>query len=153
MIDIKGNQHIAADVIRQIEYLDHAVVNKQVDSLMQQYDEQVCLFDLASHIDGVEDYREEWEKFCFCFRDKVRIVRRDMKLYVSDDIAVLHCYSKIENIDDHSAMMPWCRTTMCLQLQKAHWRVIHQHISLPMQLNSSSKAKADENLQKLDMVV
>lgn len=152
-VQIDGDQVIAQQVLSQIRLWDQAVIAHDTDILMQQCAQNVSLFDVSTQINGVKEYRAEWEKFTPYFMDGMQISRRDMKLYASESLAVLHCHSKVE----HSALkgqlqMPWCRTTLCLQKIQGQWRVVHQHISMPVDM-MTGKAIVLKDKPKLRLVV
>lgn len=152
-VQIDGDQVIAQQVLAQIRLWDQAVIAHDTDILMQQCAQNVSLFDVSTQINGVKEYRAEWEKFTPYFMDGMQISRRDMKLYASESLAVLHCHSKVE----HSALkgqlqMPWCRTTLCLQKIQGQWRVVHQHISMPVDM-MTGKAIVLKDKPKLRLVV
>lgn len=152
-VQIDGDQVIAQQVLAQIRLWDQAVIAHDTDILMQQCAQNVSLFDVSTQINGVKEYRAEWEKFTPYFMDGMQISRRDMKLYASENLAVLHCHSKVE----HSALkgqlqMPWCRTTLCLQKIQGQWRVVHQHISMPVDM-MTGKAIVLKDKPKLRLVV
>ena len=48
--------------------------------------------------------------------------------------------------------MPWCRTTLCLQKKDDAWLVVHQHISMPVDL-LTGQAIVLKNKPKLRLVV
>ena len=76
-----------------------------------------------------------------------------MKVYTSDDLAVIHCHSKVENsLLQGKLQMPWCRTTLCMQKKKGHWLVVHQHISMPIDM-VTGKAIVLKDRPKLRLVV
>lgn len=152
-VQIDGDQVIAQQVLAQIRLWDQAVIAHDTDILMQQCAQNVSLFDVSTQMNGVKEYRAEWEKFTPYFMDGMQISRRDMKLYASESLAVLHCHSKVE----HSALkgqlqMPWCRTTLCLQKIQGQWRVVHQHISMPVDM-MTGKAIVLKDKPKLRLVV
>jgi len=120
-ICIEGDVASAQEVIQQIKLWDQAIIGHSIDDVIQKCADRISLFDVSSQLTGVAGYRKEWEKFSPYFQDNMQITRRDMKLYISQDLAVLHCYSKVDVADSKSNMMPWCRTTMCLQKQQGAW--------------------------------
>ncbi|TCM68064.1 ketosteroid isomerase-like protein [Acinetobacter calcoaceticus] len=149
---IEGDRDAAQDVLHQIELWDKAVVGKCIDDLMQKCTRGVSMFDVSSQLTGAHVYREQWEKFSPYFNENMQITRRDVKLYTSKDLAVLHCYSKVENTALTHQAMPWCRTTLCLQKRDGVWLVVHQHISMPVNIKSGN-AIFIEDVPKLRLVI
>lgn len=152
-IEIEGDSHIAQEVIQQIQLWDKAVVGKQIDDLVHQCANDVSMFDVSSQLNGIHQYKTEWEKFSPYFNENMHISRRDVKLYASEELAILHCHSKVENTALKGKLqMPWCRTTLCLQKKEGHWLVVHQHISMPIDMETG-KGVVLKDESKLRLVV
>lgn len=152
-IEIDGKSDVANEVISQIKIWDAAVIGQQIDHLIDQCAQDVSMFDVSTQMDGIDAYKKEWQKFSPFFNEHMQIVRRDMKIYASDDLAVLHCHSKVENsILKDQLQMPWCRTTLCLQKKAGQWLVVHQHISMPIDM-MTGKAIVLKDKPKLRLVV
>lgn len=152
-IRIDGDEIIAQQVIAQIKRWDQAVVGQHLSDLVVQCADDIEMFDVSSQIYGVEDYKTEWNKFSPYFSPEMSILRRDAKLFASAELAILSCHSKVE----HTALkgqldMPWCRTTLCLKKVNDQWRVVHQHISMPVDM-LTGKAVILKDKPKLRMVV
>ena len=137
-ICIEGDREVAGEVIDQIAFWDKAITRQQIDTVVQYCSDQVSLFDVSSQIAGVKAYRKEWEKFSPYFSAHIDIVRSNIKLHTSADLAVMHCYSKVIDVSTNTTVVPWCRTTLCLQKQKQQWLVVHQHISIPVSMQTGN---------------
>jgi ketosteroid isomerase-like protein len=136
-IQIDGDQTLALEVLAQIQRWDNAVVGVEIDDLVDQCAKDISMFDVSSQLNGVDEYRTEWEKFSPFFAKGMKISRRNAKLYASEQLAVLHCHSKVESTAlKDKIKMPWCRTTLCLQKTNDQWRVVHQHISMPIDMET-----------------
>ncbi|SEM00396.1 MULTISPECIES: YybH family protein [unclassified Acinetobacter] len=152
-IQIEGNVVAAHEVLAQLKEWDSALVGNNVDALIEQCAQNVSMFDVSTQLEGAEAYRKEWQKFSPYFFDGMQITRRDVKVHASDHLVVLHCHSKVE----HKALkgqlqMPWCRTTLCLQKTNEQWVMVHQHISMPVDL-ATGKAIILKDKSKLRLVV
>lgn len=150
---IDGDPIVAQEVLAQIQLWDNAVIGSDALPLVAQCSKDMTMFDVSCELNGAEQYKTEWQKFSPYFNPDMKIARRNAKLYASGHLAVLYCHSRVE----HSAMkgklrMPWCRTTLCLQKQNNDWRVVHQHISMPIDL-ITGKAIILKDEPKLKLVV
>lgn len=133
--EIIGDSYLGKEILQQIKHWDQAVINKDIDQITDHCAEDVSMFDVSSQMNGIEEYKTEWYKFSPYFNENMMISRKDIKVYTSDDLAIVHCFSKVE----HKALigkikMPWCRTTICMKKEDQNWRLIHQHISMPINL-------------------
>lgn len=151
-IYVEGDLDRAEEVIQQIKLWDQAVIDQSVDEIISKCADRVSLFDISSQLTGIVGYRKAWDKFSPYFHEEMQIIRRDMTLYISENLAVLHCYSKVDAADAKNSRMPWCRTTMCLQKKEEHWLLVHQHISMPVNVNNG-QAILIEDVPKLRLVI
>ena len=72
-IEIEGDSHIAQEVIQQIQLWDKAVVGKRIDDLIHQCANDVSMFDVSSQLNGIHQYKTEWEKFSPYFNENMHI--------------------------------------------------------------------------------
>lgn len=154
-IRIEGDQSIAEEVLQQIQEWDAAVIALNIDGVVEQCTDRISLFDVGSQLTGIHVYRRAWEQFSSYFSPHIKITRRHVTLYCSNDLAVMHCYSKVEDAGESRAQhshMPWCRTTLCLQKQNDLWLVAHQHISMPVNMSNGS-AIVIQDVPKLSLVL
>lgn len=151
-ICIEGNREVATEVIDQIALWDKAISRQQIDTVIQYCSDQVSLFDVSSQITGIKEYRKEWEKFRPYFSAHIEIVRSNISLHTSTDLAVMHCFTRVVDAETSSALVPWCRTTLCLQKKQSQWLVVHQHISIPVDVQTGNIILI-KNTPKLRLVV
>lgn len=137
-ICIEGNREIAEEVMDQIALWDQAIIQQQIDHITQFFSDQVSLFDVGSQIVGLRDYRREWEKFSPYFSTHIDIVRGNIKIHVATDLAVMHCLTKVIDTTTKTTLVPWCRTTLCLQKTAERWLLVHQHISVPVNMQTGN---------------
>ena len=136
-VEVDGNHAVAQEVLDVIQAWDQALVGQHVDDLIQQCAADISIFDVSSQLDGVTQYKSEWEKFSPYFNVQMKISRREVRIHAADDLVVMHCHSRVENpILKGKLEMPWCRTTLCLQKKENIWLVVHQHISMPVDIIS-----------------
>lgn len=151
-ICVEGDNVRAQEVIQQVKLWDQAIIENSIDDVIHKCADRISLFDVSSQLTGIGVYRKEWEKFSPYFHENMKITRRDMTVYISEDLAVLHCYSKVDHAEATTNQMPWCRTTMCLQKQAGDWLLVHQHISMPVNVNSG-QAILIKDVPKLKLVI
>ena len=136
-IQIDGDPIAAEEVLAQVKIWDKVIIGHEVSALVKQCANDVSMFDVSTQQNGLEEYKNAWEQFSPYFIEGTQITRRDIKIYASEELAVMHCHSKVE----HEALkgklqMPWCRTTLCMQKRDNQWCVVHQHISIPVDLTT-----------------
>lgn len=151
--EVDGDPITAKKILTQIQKWDDALKNNDLEKMTQHYADDISLFDVSSQLNGLEQYKTELEKVSPYFTSSMDIRRRDIKIHVSGDFAFLYCYTKLENPQLSSILqMPWCRTTLCLQKKDEQWILLHQHISIPV--NILTKKAIDLKVKpKLKLVV
>ena len=60
-VEIDGNHVVAQEVLDVIQAWDQALVGQHVDDLIQQCAADISIFDVSSQLDGVTQYKSEWE--------------------------------------------------------------------------------------------
>ncbi|EPF79836.1 hypothetical protein F945_00724 [Acinetobacter rudis CIP 110305] len=135
---IEGDQEIATEVIDQIALWDKAIIRQQIDTVIEYCSEKVSLFDVSSQITGIREYRQEWEKLSPYFSQYIDIIRSDIKIHTATDLAVMHCLTKVVDVSTDTTLVPWCRTTLCMQKEQQRWLVVHQHISIPINMQTGN---------------
>jgi ketosteroid isomerase-like protein len=132
-IEIIGNRESAAEIIDLTLQWDKSVASCNSNSIAKDYIEKVEIFDVGTQLVGSEKYKDLW-KSCFpYFGDSPKVTRRKVKLYASNDLAFLHCYSQVSGSNiANPEQQPWCRTTVCFQKLSGKWSVVHEHISMPI---------------------
>lgn len=150
---IEGDQKIANEVLAQIEIWDQIVLGQKKVDLNQYCASDVILFDVSTQHNSVKEYKAAWDQFKPFMMEGMQISRRDITICASDGLAVIHCHSKVENPAlEEQLQIPWCRTTLCMQKRNGQWYVVHQHISMPVDL-TTGKAIVLKDHPKLQFVV
>lgn len=120
-----------------IAAFDAALNNKDVETLLQDYNEEIVLFDVGTQIKGKEKYKELWSACFPYFEDKIGSERKQMKIYVNDNLAFMHCYSRLSGMkSDDPVTKSWLRVTVCYQKVDGAWKVVHEHASFPADCES-----------------
>ena len=127
--------------IRQlITERDRAIGAKDVDGILAHYAEDVVLFDVKPpyRINGAESFRRVWEQCLPCFPDGFGIESRDVRIIVSGDVAVVHSLFRFTGLPaDHPAALTWIRSTAVWQKSQGRWRILHDHLSVPFDPQTS----------------
>lgn len=71
-----------------------------------------------------------WEECLPYFPDAFEIETRDLNLTVNDNLAVTHWLFRFTGTEDHPAMQTWMRVTAVCQRKQDNWQIIHEHLSI-----------------------
>ncbi len=136
-VEITGDEQSAQEVLFKIKQWDHAICRMNIEEIIQLCEKDVTLFDVGSQLEGVMAYQEMWERYRPYFHDNIRVYRRESKVYAQPNLAFLRCYSKVDKIEiEQDNQVPWCRTTLCFEKLDGKWKVVHQHISMPVDFHT-----------------
>jgi ketosteroid isomerase-like protein len=136
-IEISGDEQSAHEVLTMLKHWDEAVANMDIQALADLCVEEVSLIDVSTHLTGIQAYKQLWKRYLPVKVGNIRVYREGIKMIAQPELAVLHCFSKVDQIDATPNLeVFWCRTTICFQKVEGAWKVAHQHISMPMHLET-----------------
>jgi ketosteroid isomerase-like protein len=122
-----------AEALAVLDAWSQALRDKDLDALGRCYAEGVRVFDLATQVTGYPALRALWEGCLPYFPNPIGTERRDIQCLIGEDMAVITFLSRLTGMEsDHPAARTWMRTTVGLQRQAGRWRIVHDHISLPV---------------------
>ena len=136
-IEITGDVQSAHDILAMLKEWDEAVARMDIQALADLCVEDVSLIDVSTHLTGIQAYKQLWKRYLPVKVGNLRVYREGIKIIAQPELAVLHCFSKVDQIDAIPNLeVFWCRTTICFQKVGKAWKVAHQHISMPMHLET-----------------
>ncbi|HET6409105.1 MAG TPA: SgcJ/EcaC family oxidoreductase [Chthoniobacteraceae bacterium] len=120
-----------------------AICARDLDRLMALYSPGVVFFDVVPphRHDGTKAYRQTWEN-CLRFIPKP-FVSEIHNLHISVDgvLAFAHCLQRLVDTESKEpATCNWVRVTLCLRKSDGKWRVLHEHVSVPFDPQTSRAA-------------
>jgi ketosteroid isomerase-like protein len=133
-VQFVGDVHTAQEILFKIRQWDNAVAKMDIQTLTDLCQKDVSVFDVNSQLQGAAAYKQLWEQYSPYFAKDVCVYRQDVKIYAENDLAFVHCYSKVDRSEQNSLNLPWCRTTLCFKKTQGKWKMVHQHISMPRAL-------------------
>ena len=121
--------------IRQLlEHWRAALSARDLDQMMEMYSPDVIFFDAVPPYEhrGRDAYRQTWENMLQLLPKRIESEVRDVSVTVSGDTAFMHCLNRLvcTETGEH-ATCGWVRVTVCYQRIDNHWKVIHEHVSVP----------------------
>ena len=75
----------------------------------------------------------------------MEIEPRDFTVRVSGDLAVAQGYMRLSGTKNGAAQSIsfWMRVTLCLELAKGGWRIVHEHQSVPFYMDGTVRPAFD----------
>lgn len=118
----------------------HAICAKDLDQIIACYAPEIVIFDVKPplQISGIEACRHLWETSLPCMPNATGAETRDMNIQISGDLALAHWVSHFTGIDpDHPTAQMWLRITAGCQRQSEGWQIVHEHVSVPFDPETS----------------
>lgn len=117
-----------------------AIGAKDLDRLMHHDAANVVVFDVKPPFQttGADAWRRTWKASLPCFPASFQTEMRDLRLAVSGDVALAHWLFRFTGMDeDHPAMQTWIRITAGYQRIGGRWQIVHEHVSVPFDPETS----------------
>ncbi|WP_327581529.1 SgcJ/EcaC family oxidoreductase [Nonomuraea sp. NBC_00507] len=126
--------------IRQlVDKIVEGLQDKDLEGLKRLYATDIVSFDVEpplQHV-GIEAKLKNWAPV-FTFFERVTYEVRDLTLTVGDDVAFGHAFARLsgtlKNGTATSGM--WVRVTYCLQKIDGTWLIVHDQVSVPLDISS-----------------
>jgi ketosteroid isomerase-like protein len=138
-----------AEAVQQIRQLfddwAKAFEAKDVDGVMTMYAPNITAFDIVPPLQfqGADKYRKDYSEFFGQFSGPLHVETPNMQIEVSGDAAFAYGLERIAGKMTSGAPVDmWLRYTEGLKRIDGHWRVVHEHISVPADM-ASDKARLD----------
>jgi uncharacterized protein (TIGR02246 family) len=119
-----------------------ALRSRDLDSLMALYAPDAVFFDGIAPLQITGDaYRKNWEEYFAWFPGPVDFGTRNMKITVGGNAAFFSAlvYLKGTNAEGR-AEGAWMRETVGYERRAGRWLIIHEHWSLPVDMESGKAA-------------
>ena len=128
-----------AQIRQMVGDQQRAICTKDVDQIMSRYANEVIFFDVKPPFQtkGKAAVRQLWEDCLPYFPDSFEMETRDLTITVNDDLAVAHWLFRFKGEQDHPAMQQWMRVTAVCQKHQGDWQIVHEHISVPFNPETS----------------
>lgn len=126
----------AAEIRRLIDDWSRAVEARDADGAVATYTEGTVMFDaIPPHVlVGREAVREVWDRSFPMFPKVFRVAHDDLTVTAGGDVAFVHGHVRFVPVDppDHPCGSGSLRVTVGLRRIDGRWRVLHEHVSMPV---------------------
>ena len=120
-----------------------AVRAKDVNALMANYAPDVLSFDLVAPLQhtGAATARKQAEQWLATYQGPIGCEMRDLSITASDEVAFSHCLNHITGTRTNGEKVDmWLRATICYRKIDGKWLVTHEHISVPIDMQTGKGA-------------
>jgi uncharacterized protein (TIGR02246 family) len=116
-----------------------AIRAKDIDGVMSAFAPDVVSFDLGPPLQhgGGDAFRKRWHELFDAFQGPVRYEVRDLSIFASDDVAFSHSLNHITGtLKNGAAADRWVRWTAGYRKADGKWRIVHEQVSVPVDVRS-----------------
>jgi len=139
----KSIEHTKTQIRGQIDRFVTAFRNKDLDLMMSLFVEEMISFDIIPPLQyaGSAVYRKVWKETFALFPDDIRIEIRDLNIMADSSLAFSHCFLRLTaTMVSEKKIDYWERLTCCFREIKGKWLIVHEHVSLPVDLKNGHAA-------------
>ena len=118
---------------------------KDVNTIMSLYapGDALVAYDIVPPLQyrGQDAYRKDYEEFLAQYDGPIDIEYRDLRIVANDDVAFIHALERISGtLKNGQKSELWVRATSGLRKISGKWLIVHDHISLPVDLDTGKAA-------------
>jgi len=116
---------------------------KDLDGVMAMYAPNITAFDIVPPLQfrGADNYRKDYSQFFSQFSGPIHVEVPGMQVEVSGDTAFAYGLERIAGKTTNGAPVDmWLRYTEGLKRIDGQWRVVHEHISVPVDMATGKAA-------------
>jgi uncharacterized protein (TIGR02246 family) len=124
-----------ADVQKRVTDFAKAVELKDIDRVMSFYEPGVTSFDLNPPLryQGTDSKRRAWQAFFDSYAESVAYVGHEVTVTTDGDLAIAHSLNHVTGtLASGRAADLWVRWTACFRKTDGIWRIAHDHVSVPV---------------------
>jgi ketosteroid isomerase-like protein len=129
-----------ADIRQRFDQLAEAIRAADLDGLMPLYAPDIVTFDVQSPLRkvGAEGKRENWIDVFTLFQRPLNCEIRDLTITVNDDVAFAYGFNRISGTlqNGNASSGFWVRATTCFRKIDGNWLIVHDHVSVPLDIES-----------------
>lgn len=137
----KARNNDEAEIRELLERWAKAFAAKDLNGIMSIYEksDDLVAYDIVAPLQyrGYEAYKKDYEKFLEQFEGPIQVEYRDMKIVAGDRVGFAFALERIAGtLKGGEKIDAWVRATEGYRKTKGRWLAIHDHISLPVDLNT-----------------
>jgi uncharacterized protein (TIGR02246 family) len=135
---------VVESLIRQrIEAWSSALRAKDIDGVMSLYAPELVSFDLDPPLRyaGLNNKRRAWEEFFAVHTGPITYEVRELNVTTHGELAFVHSLNHVKGTlaSGHASDL-WLRWTACFRRLDGAWLVVHDHVSVPADLEHGQAA-------------
>ena len=136
-----ATQHASdeADIRQRIDKLVEAIRAMDLEGVMSMYAPDIVSFDIVpplQHV-GAEAKWKNWEEAFTVFQRPLGYEIRDLTIIVGDEVAFGYSLNRLSGtLKNGNRSGFWVRATFCFRKIGGNWLIAHDHVSVPLDVES-----------------
>jgi len=147
MSTVASDVSIDNDIRAVLDDYQRAVRALDVDAILAHYTPDIVAYDAVGQLRfvGTEAYGAHWRACVAHATGQMLFALHDPSIAASGDVGFAHGLVRCGMVEaDGSEKSSWMRATYALRRQQGRWLIVHEHYSVPMDMESG---KASFDLQ------
>src|SRR5690606_31269623 len=137
LMQVFGDKQLAQEVMAFLQEWDNAVARLEIQDIVQLCRPEIRLVDVSTEIKGIDTYQALWLQYRPVIPEGIGMEREDINILVSTDLALVDGYVRVNYaVIEPIFQFGLCRVSMFLSKQQGRWQLLHQHTSVPVQLET-----------------
>jgi uncharacterized protein (TIGR02246 family) len=128
-----------AEIRQLIDGFQRAIRAKDLSGVLSVYAPDIVSFDLVppmQHV-GIGAYRQPWEETFASFDGPIGYEVSDLHISAADEVAFSHSLNQMSGTTKGGQTTSmWVRWTACFRKLDGRWRITHEQVSVPIDLES-----------------
>ena len=132
-----------SQIRERLDALAQALRSKDIETLMAHYAADNVTFDLGPplQVNGANAYRRNFEAWFASVQGPIDYSMRALHVTTRDDIAFCHYLGHVRSTKTTGEKSEyWVRVTSGLQRMNGQWMIVHEHISMPFDMQTMRAA-------------
>src|SRR5262245_33024104 len=128
-----------ADIRRRIDTLVEAIRNMDLEGVMSSYAPDIVSFDIEPPLQhlGAEAKRKNWINAFSIYQHSLDYEIRDLTITVGDSVAFAHSLNRVSGtVKSGQKNAFWLRSTTCFRKIAGKWLIVHDQVSVPLDMAS-----------------
>ncbi len=116
-----------------------AIRAKDLHGVMSAFAPEVISFDFGPPLQhgGGDEFMKRWRELFDSYRDAIDYEIRDLSIAADDDLAFSHSLNRISGTTKNGQKSDrWLRWTAGYRKTNGAWRIVHEHVSVPVDVKS-----------------
>jgi uncharacterized protein (TIGR02246 family) len=129
-----------AQIRQLIAQWGQALHAKDLNTLMSYYAPDILTFDILPPLQyqEIDAYRKNFEAWFTSVQGPLEYETRDLRITTGEDVAFCHSLNRVRStMTTGETTQTWVRVTVGFRKIEGTWRITHEHVSVPCDLETS----------------